>query len=201
MLFPRLRVTPSRRSASDSCALPADQRVSDSRIGRTGVGRWRTCVREEDRCAVGVRVTGLRRTDRRANRSDSEGSGLLPREPAGRVVLAGLDLCADGLDPDHDLLPQVGGNLLVAAVPVHEPFDDLFQAELAQARPALVEVDLDLGVGDLVHLAVQVAVDPVENLATRHLVWVSAAHDASAPGALADDDCCGAEAAMPKSAA
>src|SRR6266702_4429614 len=112
---------------------------------------------------------------------------------------AGLDLGPHGLDPGQDLRPQVRGNLLVTAVLVHQPFDGLLEAEFAQARPALVQVDADLGVCHLVHLAVQVVVDAVKNLATRHLVWISAAHDASPPGALADDDCCGAVAAIPTS--
>jgi len=82
--------------------------------------------------------------DRLARRA-ANGRGLRDDEAAS--ALSGLDLGANRLDPQEDLLPEIGRDLLVAAVPVHEAFDDLLEAELAQARPAFVKVDPDLGQG------------------------------------------------------
>jgi hypothetical protein len=59
-----------------------------------------------------------------------------PGGGAGRE-LAALDLHADGLDPGQNLLPQVGRDLLMTAVLMHEALDDFFEAELAEARAAL----------------------------------------------------------------
>src|SRR5215467_1058503 len=147
---PRLRVTPSCRSALESGVLPADQLKA---------------------ACVSARRSG-----------DGALSGVLKERRS-----AGFDLFPDRLDPQQDLLPQVRGNLLVAAVPVHQALHDLLEAVLAQARAAFVEVDLHLGVGDLIHLAVEIAVHHLEYLATRHFMRFSAAHHASPLGASACD--------------
>src|ERR1039458_9653651 len=101
-----------------------------------------------------------------------------------------LDRGPDFLDPDQHLDPQVTGDVVVAAVLVHQPLDRLFQAVLPQARAALVEMLADLRLARGTELAVQVGVDPVEYLATRSLVGFPAAHDASLP------DSAGAPTAM-----
>src|SRR5450631_3386517 len=96
-----------------------------------------------------------------------------------------LDRGPDFLDPGQHLDPQVAGDLVMAAVLVHQPLDRLFQAVVPQARAALVEMLADLRHGRVPELAVQVGVDPVEYLATRSLVGLSAAHDASLPDSAA----------------
>src|SRR5579875_1083135 len=136
----------------------------------------------------------------RSGRARRERGGV-NRWPGRPRRSAGLDLRPDRLDPGQHLLPQVGGDLLVAAVPVDQLADHLLEPVLAQARPALLEVDLDLGVALLVQLPVQVAVDPVEDLATRDLVGSAAAHLAYPRGAWACGDESVPAAAMPSSAA
>src|ERR1700731_2286701 len=90
-----------------------------------------------------------------------------------------LDLGLNLPDAKEDLTAQVRRRRVASAVLGHQFLDDLLQAELAQARPALVQVLADLiaiGVGDLV---IEVRVNLLEDLATRHLVRASAAHDLS----------------------
>src|SRR5512142_1028242 len=108
---------------------------------------------------------------RRACYSTNSASGLLGE----------LDSRADFPDPDENLGPQLGRRRVAAAVLLHHPLDRLFQAVLAQAGPALVQVLADLGAVQVFQLAVEVAIDPVEHLGTRGLVGVSAAHRPSSP--------------------
>src|SRR5262245_49893215 len=97
------------------------------------------------------------------------------------VLLSELDRGADFRDADEDLGPQLGRRRVTAAVLLHYPLDRLLQAVLAQAGPALVQVLADLGAVQVVQLAVQVTVDPVEYFGTRSLMRVSAAHRPSSP--------------------
>src|SRR5215471_15411305 len=98
-----------------------------------------------------------------------------------------LDLRLKLSDPDQHLAAQSGGRRITAAMFRDQTLDRFLKAELAQARPALVQVLSDafaVGVGQL---PVQVPVHPVQYLATRYFVRVPAAHDlpSSASAALA----------------
>src|ERR1700735_61330 len=106
---------------------------------------------------------------------------------AGLADLADLDLGPDGLDPDEYLGPQLAGHCLVAAVLMHQPLDRLFQAVLAKARTALVEMLADLREPRALDLAVQVGVDACQHLAAGHLMWLATAHFASFPCASGAD--------------
>src|SRR5258708_1645927 len=99
-----------------------------------------------------------------------------------------LDGRPDLLDPDEHLGPQIRRDGLASAVLVHQALDRAFQAVLAQARTALVEVLAYLRAVDVVEFAVEVGVDAVEHLGTRHLVRLAAAHQASSPGSLPSAD-------------
>jgi len=104
------------------------------------------------RNATGALSAGLRRIGSgTADESDEQYGAATADLTDNRALgwanwLAALDLHPHGFDPGQDLLPQVGRDLLMAAVPVHQALDGLFQAELAQAWAAFIQVDSDLGV-------------------------------------------------------
>src|SRR5688572_15571636 len=87
-----------------------------------------------------------------------------------------------GGDPRHDLGAQLDGGLLAGARALDQGLERLVEVVLLQARPTRVEVVLDLhGVVDG-HLAVEVLVDPVQDLRAVRVgsLALAAAHE-SAP--------------------
>src|SRR5215469_4194424 len=145
---------------------------------------------------LAVRMTRRAISPRLATKTDS--INVLPARtpgqptPGGRrlidPVLGDLELGPDGLDPDQHLGAQPAGRGLGAAALVHQPLHDVFQAVLAQARAALIEMLADLVVSLVFDLVVEVGVQAGQYLATRHLVGLAAAHSASFPGSSPDDD-------------
>src|SRR5580658_7117190 len=109
-----------------------------------------------------------------------------PADVAGGCgpLLSEFDARPDLLDADHDLRAELRGRRL-AAVLVHQALDRLLEAVLAQAGAALVQMLTDLGAIHVRQLAVQVVVDPVQDLGARRLVRLSATHRASSPAAAA----------------
>src|SRR6266851_1222844 len=87
----------------------------------------------------------------------------------------------DLLDSGQHLDPEFARHRIVPAMPVHEALHHLFEAILPQAGTAFVEVLADLGAPRLAEFPVQIRVDPVQDLATRHFVRLAAAHGASSP--------------------
>src|SRR5215218_3658142 len=74
--------------------------------------------------------------------------------------------------------PQLLGSGLAGAAAANHRLDHLVEVVLRQARRALLEVLLDLSAVQVVHLAVEVLVDPVQDLAAVGRVGLAAAHDA-----------------------
>src|SRR5215469_4845470 len=107
------------------------------------------------------------------------------RERAGLFgeYFGALQLLADYRNPGEHLGSQLLRYCLVTAALVDQLLDEFFQAVLSQARPALVQVLLDLGGIAGLHLLVNVGVDQREHLGAGHLVRLAAAHFASFPEA------------------
>jgi len=105
-----------------------------------------------------------------------------PGKSDGSRLLRELDRGPDFTDTDQNLRAQVGGRRVAAAVLGHEPLDRLLQAVLAQAGAAFVQMLTNLRAVHVADLAVEIAVDPLQYLGTRSLMWLSAAHRASSPG-------------------
>src|SRR6266567_2942297 len=93
----------------------------------------------------------------------------------------GLDLLLDFdlslANADQDLTAQVGGGRVAAAVLGHQLLDGFLEPELPEAGTALVQVLADVLTVGGGHLTVNVVVDLLQDLATWHLVRLSAAHD------------------------
>src|SRR5712691_5336075 len=117
-----------------------------------------------------------------AQRRKASACGLL------RAEFRDLKLDPDRVDPAQHLCPQFARHRLGTAVLVHQALHYLFEAVLTQAGPALVKVLAYLGEPGIFDLAVQVAVDAREHLATGHIMRLTAAHLASFPGSSPDDD-------------
>ena len=96
--------------------------------------------------------------------------------PGVLVEDLGADLDADSFDATQHLAAQVGRRR-VRAAPLDDGLHGILEAELGQARRALLEVLLDHVHPLAVELAVEVFVDPVEHLRARSVMWVAAAHD------------------------
>src|SRR5215472_7908859 len=88
-----------------------------------------------------------------------------------------LDLRLKLPDPHQHLAAQFGGHWITAAMFRDQTLDRFLKAELAQARPALVQVLPDAFAVGIGQLPIQVPVHPVQYLAARYIVWVPAAHD------------------------
>src|SRR5260370_5635255 len=110
----------------------------------------------------------------RRNCHTSDESDVLP-------LLSELDSRADFPDADENLRAQLRWRRVAATVLLQHAFDRLFEAVLAQTGAALIQVLPDLHAVHVVQLAVQVAIDPVQNLSTRRLMGGSAAHRPSSP--------------------
>src|SRR5260370_1345090 len=102
-------------------------------------------------------------------------------------LLSELDSRADFPDAEENLRAQLRWRRVAAAVLLHQAFDRLLQAVLAQTGAALIQVLADLGAAHVVQFAVQVAVDPLQHLGTWRLMGVSAAHRPSSPRAEASE--------------
>src|SRR5215469_8012936 len=114
--------------------------------------------------------------------------GFQGREPPGQALVAGdLEFGPDLTDPDQHLGPERARRRLRAA-PLHQPLHGLFQAVFTQARPALIKMLADLGESLVLDLTVEVVIQACQYLATRHVMWLAAAHPASVPGSSPDDD-------------
>src|SRR5580693_8335008 len=110
-----------------------------------------------------------------------------PGKSDGSRLLRELDRRPDFTDTDENFRAQVGGRRVAAAVLGHEPLNRLLEAVLAQAGAAFVQMLADLRAVHVAQLAVQIAVDPLQYLGTRRLMWLSAAHRASSPGREASE--------------
>src|SRR5262249_23146412 len=107
------------------------------------------------------------------------------RGPGRRVRSVGGDLDDGGIpdrhlgDPSPDPVLQRVRGPVAAALAVHQFLHLVLDAELPQARVALVQVLLDPGPMLLVAFVVEELEDLGEDLVARRLVRVPAAHDSS----------------------
>src|SRR4051812_19858152 len=100
------------------------------------------------------------------------------------AVLDRVELDPDFLQPDDEPLLQPVRCGVAAATSGDESLDVLLEAELAQARRALVEMLAHLASAGVVDLTVEVEVDLLDHLGTRDVVGVAAAHRSASRSAV-----------------
>src|SRR3954447_21364371 len=96
------------------------------------------------------------------------------------AVLDRAELDSHFLQTDPQPLLQRVGRGVSAAAAGDESLDVLLEPELAQTRRAFVEVLTNLGAALVVDLTIEIEVDLFDDLRTRQVVRISAAHRQSA---------------------